>query len=128
MSDFKLDTNHDLDFSTGDLQILSGAEAARQQLIIRFRMFQGEYFLDAAVGFPWFQDILGKKVRTPVITSLVRETALTTPRIQSVSNIEIDYSAATRLLELSFDATTDEGEVINFDTSFVIGRRATGEQ
>ena len=58
MSDFKLDTDTgDLDVSSGGFEIVEGADAIEQELRIRMKQVQGDWFLDLLQGLPYFSEI-----------------------------------------------------------------------
>ena len=57
MSDFKLNSDGDLDISSGGFEIVEGADAIVQELGIRMRQVQGNWFLDLLQGLPYFSQI-----------------------------------------------------------------------
>ena len=62
MRDVALDTNHDLLVTGIDLMLVDGAEQVRQQLLIKLKLWRGEWFLDTEFGTPYLQQILGKQL------------------------------------------------------------------
>ena len=42
--------------------LVEGAEQVRQQLLIKLKLWRGEWFLDTEFGTPYLQQILGKQL------------------------------------------------------------------
>lgn len=120
MSDFKLDVTGDLDFSSGDLEIVTADDAIRQQLQIRLRFFLGEWFLNENEGMPYIDNIIGaKNPSVALMTDIFRRAILGVPGIVSLDSIEFDFDASSRTLSVDFSATCDTGITIEF-TEFVL--------
>lgn len=122
MIEIKLDpTTGDLDLSTGTIVLFGGADAIAQRLLTRLKFFLGEWFLDTRQGMPYFQKILGQKRRRSLVDHIFKRAILTTPGVASVARLSQSFDGIARVLSISFEATTTDGEVIIFDTPFVIG-------
>lgn len=123
MVDLKLDplNANDIEFVDDDFGLTSDGDAIRQHVLIRLKFFQGEYFLNQNEGVPYYQQILIKNPRLSVIRALLQETILETPGISSISDFELSLNTSSRLLEVSFTATTDLGEILDFSEEFLIG-------
>lgn len=120
--DAKLDANDDLDVTTGDLVLLTGAEAVAQELRIRFRFFLGEWFLDRRLGIPYYERILIKNPATNVVRSLLREVALETPGVLELQEFRTDFDNAARRLTVTLSARVDDSDAtLDFSQAFVIG-------
>lgn len=121
MTDIKLDvTTHDIDISTGDLQLLTGIEAIAQHIRIRLQFFLGEWMLDTRLGIPYFQHVLIKNPKTAVVRGILRKAIQETPGVVSVSDLLVDYAPTTRQMTVSFSAATDTGEPLTFTEEFII--------
>ncbi len=121
MSAFKLNNSGDLDVSTGALQVLSGGSEIAQKIGIRLQFFRGEWSLDTTVGIPYFQNLLGvKNPNMSTVRSLLLEAITSCPGVSSVSNFSLSYDGATRALSVSFQATTDTQNPIDFDQIFTV--------
>lgn len=107
--DLKLDSNDDLAIENNDLILLDGLEAIQQDVDNSLSFFQGEWFLDLRWGVPYYQDILGKKPRLNVIKSILTEAILKVNGISTVFDLEVDFDGNTRILSVSFRASTVEG-------------------
>ena len=120
MADLKLDANGDLEIGTdGDLIIVSGVDAIRQHLTIRFQFFRGEWFLDTRLGIPYYEEVLRKAPDLNVVESLLREVIQTTPGVLAINEFALDYDAVTRSLSLDFRALTTAGP-LTFTDAFII--------
>jgi len=117
--DLKLTTAHDLDFSTGDLVLLTGTDAIAQDCEVRLQFFLGEWFLDNRLGVPWFQRILGQKPKLQAVSEILQRAALSTPGLESLSNWELDYEGTTRTLSISFVGHATDGD-FEFNTELIV--------
>lgn len=118
MSDFKLDAFGDLDLSTNDLVLLEGADAIAQHLLLRLNIFQGEWFLDQRIGIPYYEQILIKSPNLIAVRGIFRQAITSTPGVEQLERIDLDFDRSRRELSLSFSARL-EGEDIPRDFSEV---------
>jgi hypothetical protein len=125
MADFLL-TSGDLDVSTGDLQIVEGGAAVKQELDIRLKFFKGEWFLDAKEGTPWFQRILGQKMVTIpnrinqlteiLLRQIIRKIIVTTPGVSTLDSLETTINGATRAVSITAYGTAKDGTAWEYDS------------
>ncbi len=121
MSDLKLDPQtHDLDLSSGGLELVTGDDAVVQKLSIRYQFFRGEWFLDQQVGIPYWTDIFIKNPNIANVNSIMRQTALSTPGIDELSEFTSTLDPNTRGLAISFSAPRDDETVLIFDQEFIL--------
>ena len=120
MSDLALDSDGDLLFINGELQLVRGDDAIVQQLTIRMKFFLGEWFLDTRLGIPYFQEILVKNADLTRVRGIYRQTILTTPGISSIETFDLEFDGATRKLTVSFRARKIDGEILEFNRDFII--------
>lgn len=116
----KLDSDGDLDFTGGNFTLLEGSDEVRQKLQVRFGFFKGEWFMDARLGMPYFQDIMGKGQDLATIRAYFQKAAITCPGVASVGNFLVELAAATRALSVDFEAVTDTGEALDFSGEYII--------
>lgn len=119
MANWLLNSDGDLDFSTGNYTKVTGVEAIAQDCETRLRTFLGEWFLDTRIGVPYYQDILGQKPRIPVVRNIFRKAVLTTPGVINVTDLNVTYDGATRELSVSFIGETTEG-TFTFDKELIV--------
>ena len=114
MSDLNLDPNTgDLNFSAedGDLRLTSGRDSIRQALAMRLRLVLGEWFLNIREGTDYYGAILGKKSFVEIDAELVR-VILTTPGVTGLlAPIEYNVNSTTRVLDVSFEVSSTEGDI-----------------
>lgn len=108
--DLKLDSTGDLAIENNDLVWVDGLDAIVQDLDNSLKLFAEEWFLDKRWGFPYYKDLLGKKVKENVIKSLYREAILKVNGIVTVFDLDVSFEATTRILTVSFRASSIEGE------------------
>ncbi len=118
--DLKLDGSGDLAIEQDDLVLLEGGEAIRQDVQIRLRFFRGEWFLDTRIGVPYYEEILGQKPRLTLIKGIFRQAILSSPGIESISDLTLDFDRASRLLTVDFSADTITGETLDFVEELII--------
>lgn len=62
MNDIYIDAKtHDLVIENNDLVIIAHADRVRQQIDIKLKLWQGEWFLDTEFGTPYLSQILGNE-------------------------------------------------------------------
>lgn len=100
--DLKLDPETwDLALEKGDFQTVDTVDAVVQKVLIRLRIYQGEWERDTRQGFPWFQEVLGKKFPDfSVVTARVVQAIRTIPEVQDVTVNGVEYDAPSRTLTL----------------------------
>lgn len=107
--DLLLDADGDLVIKDGDLVLVGGIEAIRQDVWCRLRFFRGEWFLDASAGVEYFQRILTKPADVDGARDIFRREILATPGVTEVVSLEVAFDGRTRALTGSFVAKTDAG-------------------
>jgi len=110
----------DLYLSRGGLATVTGVDAIRQSLTIRLRFYKGEWFLDPAIGVPYFESILVKNPRIPEVQSILRQVILTTPGVTGLERFDFTFDAARRTARLRFTASSTSGPVV-FDRELIVG-------
>lgn len=96
------------------------ADAVRQQLDIRFRLFRGEWFLDKRVGFPWREHFLGQKPLDAVINADVTATILGVPGVDSITSLDTSFAGTPRKLSIRAAVKLTDGTNLPVDREFII--------
>lgn len=109
----------DLDLSTGDLLLTDGAEEVAQNIRIRLRFFQGEWFLDIRVGIPYFKHILVKSPNLDVVRFLFRKAIEDIPKVKTVERLDLTLDGNTRTLSAEIEVKTDLGETLGFEETLI---------
>ncbi len=136
-SNIKLVTHVDAENPTlGDLLLENGTvrltvslrEDVEQELMVRFKFFLGEWFLDTTQGTPWFQSILGIKVPLGVVAQILRAVLLSPPGVASITQFDLTASRADRTARLRFAVKLIDGKVLTSAdfTPFVVGAIEVG--
>jgi len=116
MADFirrNLDTNGDIkvdDFVFDKDVILLAVKS-------RLQFFQVEWFLNTEDGTPYFQDILVKPARLPLIEGILKRRILETPGIAALNSFELNFEASTRKLSVEFEAIDQYDNTVLVETS-----------
>jgi hypothetical protein len=104
-------TTGDLVLSAGRPVIVSGADAVAQRLRVRLRLWQGEWLLDANVGFPWLS-VLGQKGTERLLEVLLRRAITTCPGVKSLDRFALSVDPRTRVATCTFTVTAITGEPV----------------
>lgn len=111
MIDLALNTNHDLDVKGLDLYFVDQAEQVRQQLLIKLKLWNGEWFLDTEFGTPYSQQILGKQLTLSGALAAIKTSIFEVDGVRSMTSFSYDFSNATRKLAVNFVVDTVYGIV-----------------
>ncbi len=113
MSILAITADGDLDFSTRNLVIVSAIDdAALIWLRKELRLFLGSWFLDLSKGFPWLQDILGRKPGSlTAIESLFRGKCLQCPNAVE-AQVSVSFDGGTRALSVAFEVRLTDGSIV----------------
>lgn len=111
MIDLKLDANHDLALENLDLVLVDQAEQVRQQLLIKLKLWVGEWFLDTEFGTPYLQQILGKQLTLSGAVAAMRASIMEVEGVQSLTEFNYNFDRAARTLRVQFVANTPFGLV-----------------
>lgn len=111
MLDIALSSNHDLDTSSLDLKLVDKAEQVRQQLLIKLKLWRGEWFLDTEFGTPYLQQILGKQLTLSGALAALRKSILEVTGVRQILSFSYKFNNSTRKLEVEFTADTPYGIV-----------------
>jgi hypothetical protein len=95
----------------GDLVLVRGIEAIKQDITISLRTHLGECFLDTSVGVPWLDRILGRGHSKDDIRGVLRRALLKVAGVVSVNKLDFDYSPSNRVLLVTWSVSTDLGAI-----------------
>jgi hypothetical protein len=112
MSDLYLDpATNDLDVTAGVIRLTSGnLETAAQRLRLKLRTFLGEWFLNANVGVPYYQSILGvKNPDLAPIRTIFYNVLQSDDLVDSIPKLELSF--ASRILSVDCDVYIINDEV-----------------
>ncbi len=101
----------DGDIATSGRQFLAGRNETALNVQFRLRLFQGEYFLDAREGTPWFQSILGKT--PPGVGEVnIRRRILRAPRVRGIRRMDYTTDRNQRKITASAIVIDEDSEEV----------------
>lgn len=109
--DLLLDSEGDLDISTGDVQLTTGKEAIAQSIDIGLGTIKGEWFADEDEGLDLFGVILVNNPSEPAIQEELRRVVLLSEGVVSVPTISLVLDRPARTLDADIRVISDEGEL-----------------
>lgn len=109
MLDIALDSAHDVDTSSLDLVLITEAEQVRQQLLIKLKLWTGEWFLDTEFGTPYLQSILGKQLSLSGALVALRKSILEVSSVRQIVEFDYNFSQSARKLTVNFSVDTPFG-------------------
>lgn len=109
--DFALDSNGDLDLSTGDATYTTGMVAIAQALDLAFSLVKGEWFADLDAGVDSFGVVLVSNPSQELIKQELRTAAFTVPGVTGVTSISLTLDRVARELTGAVNVSTDEGDI-----------------
>jgi len=99
------DSDGDYTFGQGDNTFLvNSPETVAQAVKTRFKLWQGQWFLDTTTGMPWVQSVLGKQT-ADVYSMAVRQYILETQGVNSITAFDSSVNPSTR--RVTFTATIE---------------------
>lgn len=111
-SDLLVDpTTGDLDVSAGLQIIEQNAVSLRQRLWLRFNIWQGDWYFDETIGFP-YRAYLGQKVMKTILDNKIKETTRLEPDVLSISDFSSSMDRKGRSYEAYFEVLTQEQEIV----------------
>lgn len=110
MFDLALDpVTHDLIKENNTFLMVKDVDQLRQSLSIRLQFVLNEWFLDSAVGIPYFQEIFDKRTGLKRIEDIIKAEINKTPGIVEILEFRSAVNNVTRLLTINFKASTIYG-------------------
>lgn len=107
----------DLVITKGVLQLASDSDAITQAVIQALRTIAGEYFLDATVGVPYFEQVLVKRPDPDLLKKVFTDAILAVRGVTSVVQLDLSYNPPLRALTITFQARGDNGQLFSGQTS-----------
>jgi hypothetical protein len=109
-----------IDLSTGDLLVdgdsfaeVSGIEEIRQNVYLALNVHLGENVYDTDHGVPIIEEVAAMGTPPDRIAQIYREIILEVPGVTGfLDEPDLTLDEETRVMTLTFRATTDEGELL----------------
>ena len=110
MNDLALDPiTHDLLITGLDLSVIKGADRVRQQVLVKLRLWQGEWFLDTEFGTPYIDQILGKRVSLAGAVAALKKSILEVNDVDRITSFKYSFDRVARSLSVDFECATKYG-------------------
>lgn len=107
-----------LDPKTGDLLLIENSAALvedvdqiAQNLAIRLRFIQGEWYLNIFAGIPYYEYFFVKEPNQIQVESFLKETIANTRGVEEITSFSSDYDGQYRKFSVAFSAKTIAGAI-----------------
>lgn len=107
-----------LDPTTGDLLIVdfdaalvNGVDQIAQNLAIRLRFIQGEWFLDILAGVPYYQYFFIKDPNQIQVETFLKDEISDTRGVQQINSFSSSYDGPSRQFTVNFSCNTIDGNL-----------------
>ena len=98
---------------TGNLAVVSDAEAVGQHVRQRLKTYSGEWFLDTRAGVTWLDDVLGQSYDPSLAEALIKAEILNTDGVKEIASFSATFNKERReLTAFSISVLTDYDEEI----------------
>lgn len=112
MIDFALDpTTGDLVFKDFDFAYVGGVDQIAQNLAIRLRFIQGEWFLNILAGVPYVQYFFIKNPNQIQVETFLKDEIANTPGILDITSFSSDFDGNNRKFKVNFECTSINGNI-----------------
>jgi len=109
--------SHDLQIVNGKFVRVNGAQEVRQRVKVAIWHYIQEYFLNVPNGVPWYEQILGRKSGTLIVSKILRRRILTTPGVVRIIEFFVEFDNITRTLNIE---STIQVEGNQFDPTTIL--------
>lgn len=110
MTDFKLNDNWDIEFtSSGDIELIDGAEECTQNSKFRTQTIFGEMFDDTRKGVPWLTDMVSPSLDIDTKKRILERVILSTPNAVKLNFIEVSVDTSGKAF-CNYEGITTNGE------------------
>lgn len=89
MFDLALDNQNDIGVENSDLKQIAGVDVVKQRLLIRLRLFYGEWLYDEDAGIPYWRDVLTSAPKSRMVEAVFRREILAAPEIELLLEFSI---------------------------------------
>ncbi len=110
MNDLALDTvTHDLLITGLDLSVIKGADRVRQNVLIKLKLWAGEWFLDTEFGTPYIEQVLGKQISLAGAVAALKKSILEVNDVDRITSFKYSFDRVARSLSVDFECATKYG-------------------
>lgn len=108
-----LNSENDIFASDGKIKRIYDGGQVVQHVRTRLLHYYGEWFLDTNSGVPYFDQIFTRPADLLAAESIIKGVIIRTPGIDTLDTFELSFDRNTRVLSVSFSATTTDGDAVN---------------
>ena len=105
MNNIGLNDNYDIELENGQIKRVVDSYQVQMNVKTRLLTIQEEWFLDLAMGLPWFTEMTGRHPDYLLIQSKVANSVYNTEGVVEVLEIVLDMDKANRKLNINFKYT-----------------------
>jgi len=110
MNDLSLDPiTNDLLITGLDLSVIKGADRVMQQILVKLKLWTGEWFLDTQFGTPYIDNVLGKQVSLAGAVAALKKSILEVNDVSRLDSFKYSFDRQSRALAVDFVAETPYG-------------------
>lgn len=102
----------DLDVSSGLQLIQSNQISLRQRLWMRFNVWQGDWYFDETLGFP-YRAYISKKVMKTILDNKIKQVTRMEPDVLDITDFNSVMNVSSRSYQAFFQVLTQENEIVN---------------
>jgi hypothetical protein len=112
MIDFALDPNTgDLVFEDFDFALVGAVDQIAQNLAIRLRFIQGEWFLNILAGVPYYQYFFIKNPNQIQVETFLKNEISNTDGIIDITSFSSDFDSINRKFKVNFGCRSVNGNL-----------------
>jgi hypothetical protein len=112
MIDIALDPKTgDLVFEDFDLALVGGVDQIAQNLAIRLRFIQGEWFLNILAGIPYYQYFFIKNPNQIQVETFLKDEISNTAGIIDITSFSSDFDGVNRKFTVNFGCRSINGSL-----------------
>ena len=112
MIDFALDPKSgDLIFEDFNFRLVGGLDQIAQNLAIRLRFIQGEWFLNILAGVPYYQYFFIKNPNQIQVETFLKNEIANTRGVTNITSFSSNFDGKNRKFSVDFACKTIEGNL-----------------
>jgi len=112
MIDIALDPKTgDVVFEDFDLAKVGGVDQIAQNLAIRLRFIQGEWYLNILAGIPYYQYFFIKNPNQIQVETFLKDEISNTDGVLEITSFSSDYNGRNRTFSVNFGCKTIDGNL-----------------
>lgn len=108
-----LNSENDIFVDNGTIKRVIGGGQVVQDVRSRLLSYLGEWFLKTTYGVPYLEQIFVKPANLPLTESIMKSIIIQTTGVGTLGTFEMDFDNTTRIITVSFSATTTDGDAVN---------------